>query len=334
MDQIRFTSATIAGSFTNLPVFSLALRRRRPARGRSRSVFPPWRAPVYDPSSGNVFVGDYLQDLTSTCGPSGEPCGFFYSVRASTGSIVGTSNRLDYVFGIVDAPLVDSSAGEAYVFAGADGNFGSASSCGTDIPCSGVFQFPTNFTTGSGTEVTVGPGYEFMLAGTFDNQYFSSSNGASPTGHIYVVGSTGAANNALYQISINSNEMSTTATTGPAVSTNYTDGYYSAGLQVSEIYTGSKDYIFLSVLSFGAPAACSGSLTNGCVMGFDVTSDSISTATTPTGATPEAGGTSGIIVDNDSTFGGASNIYYTPLADQSCTSGTGGCAIQISQAAP
>ena len=260
-------------------------------------------APVYDPSSGNVLVGDYLLNLSSTCAPSGEPCGFFYSVNASTGSIVGTSNRLDYVFGIADAPLVDSSAGEAYVFAGADGSFGSASACGTDVPCSGVFQFPTNFTSGSGVEVTVGPGYEFLLVGTFDNQYFSSSNGASPTGHLYVIGDTGAGNNTLYQISINSNEMSTTAVTGPAVSTNYADGYYSAGLPITEVYTGSKDYIFLSVLSFGAPAGCSSGLSSGCVMGFDVTSGSISPATTPTGATTEAGGTSGIIVDNTSTVG-------------------------------
>jgi hypothetical protein len=100
-----------------------------------------------------------------------------------------------------------------------------------------------------------------------------------------------------------------------------------------EKITKCKDYIFLSVLSFGAPPGCSSSLSNGCVMGFDVTSASISPATAPPGATAEAGGTSGIIVDNTSTFGGASNIYYTPLANQRCPS-SGGCAIQISQAAP
>ncbi len=293
-------------------------------------------APVYDSTSGNVLVGDYLLDLASTCAPSGEPCGFFYSVNASSGSIVGTSDRLDYVFGIVDAPLVDASAGKAYVFAGADGNFSSSSACGTNVPCSGVFQFPTNFTSGSGTETTLGPGYEFLLAGTFDNQYFTSTSDTSPTGHIYAVGGTGPQNNTLYQVSINSGVMSTSAVTGPAVSTNNTNGFYSAGLQVAEVYTGSKDYIFLSVLSFGAPAGCSSSLADGCVMGFDVTSASISSATTPTGATAEAGGASGIIVDNTSNFGGASNIYYTPLADQACptSGGTGGCAIQISQAAP
>jgi hypothetical protein len=293
-------------------------------------------SPVYDSASGRVFVGDYLLNSTSNCGPSGQPCGFFYAVNALTGAIAGTSTRLDFVFGIVDAPLVDSSAGRAYVFAGADGSFGSVSACGTRIPCSGVFQFPTNFTSGSGTETTLGPGYQFLLSGTFDNAYFSSANAASPTGHLYVVGNTGSANNTLYQVSISSNVMSIAATAGPAVSTNFTNGFFSAGLQVTEVFTGAKDYIFLGVLSFGAPAGCSGSLTNGCVMGFDVTSGSIGVATTPTGATAEAGGTSGIIIDNTSTFGGASNIYYTPLADQVCptSGGTGGCAIQVSQASP
>lgn len=296
----------------------------------------PLGAPVFDSTSGNVLVGDYLLNLASNCGPTGEPCGFFHSINTSTGAVVGTSNRLDYVFGIADGPLVDSGAGEAYVFVGADSNSDSASACGTDVPCSGVFQFSTNFTSGSGAEATVGFGYEFLLAGTFDNEYFSSTHAATPTGHIYAIGNTGSGNNTLYQISINSGVMSTSATAGPAVSTNFTNGFMSAGLQVTEVYTGSKDYIFTSVLSFGAPAACSGSLSNGCVIGFDVTGGSISSSTTPTGATPEAGGTSGIILDNTSAFGGASNIYYTPLSNQTCATsgGTGGCAIQISQAAP
>ncbi len=54
-------------------------------------------------------------------------------------------------------------------------------------------------------------------------------------------------------------------------------------------------------------------------------------------AAPEAGGTSGIVIDNvvgSSTEAGASNIYFSTLGDQACgTSGTGGCAVQASQAA-
>jgi hypothetical protein len=293
-------------------------------------------SPIYDSSSDNIFVSDYLLDKESNCGSSGVPCGFFYSISASSGSVVGKSSRLDYNFGIVDAPLVDSSAGSAYVFVGADASSGTPSACGTDVPCSGVFQFATNFASGSGIEAQVGPGYEFLLSGTFDNEYFSSGNAASPSGNLYVVGNTGPANNTLFQIPISSGVMSTSPVAGPVLSTNYSNSYYSAGLQITEIYSSGKDYIFLSVLAFGTPAGCGSSLDNGCVMGFNVTGGIINGSTAPTGATAEAGGTSGIIIDNSSAFAGASNIYYTPLSNQACptSASTGGCAIQISQTSP
>jgi hypothetical protein len=292
-------------------------------------------SPVFDAGSGNVLVGDYLVSDAPNCATAG--CGYFYSVSASTGAVV-RSARLDYIFGIVDGPIVDSTAARVYVSVGADSGFQSASSpCGTRVPCSGVFQLPTTFAAGAaGTEARTGVGYEFMLSGTFDNQYFTSSNAASPTGHLYVVGNTGQGNNTLYQIPISANALGT-AQAGPALSTNITHGYFAAGLQLTEIFTGSKDYIFTSVLIYAAPTACTSSLTSGCVMGFDVTSGTITASTLPTGATSEAGGTSGIVIDNTVTgLAGASNIYFTPLANQACSTsgGTGGCAIQISQAAP
>ncbi len=147
-----------------------------------------------------------------------------------------------------------------------------------------------------------------------------------------MVGNTGPANNTLYQVSITSNIMSPSIA-GPKVSSNYTNGYYAAGLQVSEFDAGTFDYIFLSVLAYGVPAACTApSLNNGCVIGYDVTSGTISGSTTPTGATAEAGGTSGIVVDSGAA--GAQNIYFSTLLNQTCTGGTGGCAIQTTQATP
>ena len=149
-----------------------------------------------------------------------------------------------------------------------------------------------------------------------------------------MVGNTGPANNTLYQVSINNDVMSPSTTAGPVVSNSYTKGYYSAGLQVAEFYAGgTNDYIFLSVLAFGVPSGCtSPSLNNGCVLGFNVNSGTISGSTTPTGATGEAGGTSGIVVDSGAA--GAQNIYFSTLLNQTCTGGTGGCAIQTSQSAP
>jgi hypothetical protein len=55
-----------------------------------------------------------------------------------------------------------------------------------------------------------------------------------------------------------------------------------------------------------------------------------------------AGGTSGIVIDNTSSTTGASQIYFGTLGSQPCAGnggtgspgqGTGGCAVQASQAA-
>jgi hypothetical protein len=302
----------------------------------------PLAEPVYDSTSGNVFVGDYLSNSSrSNCASATTPCGFLYSVNATSAAVV-KSARLDFTFGINDAPLVDSNAQMIYTFVGADSHSSSSTNpCGAPhfSSCAGVFQMPTSFASGgSGTETTVGAGFEFLMSGMADNIYFNSANGASPTGHLYVVGNTGSGNNTLYQISINSNVMSATATAGPVLSSNFTNRIFAAGLQVTENFTGTNDYIFVSVLTYGGPSGCgTASLANGCVMGFDVTSGTISGSTAVTGATAETGGTSGIVIDNTaSSPSGASNIYYTPLANQLCSTSatTGGCAIQISQAAP
>ena len=291
-------------------------------------------SPVYDPGSGNVFVGDYLPPAGTNCATSG--CGFLYKVNAGSGAVT-QSARIDYIFGLVGAPLLDIGAGTLYVFAGADSGFESTTSpCGSRVPCSGVFQLSNGFVVGaSGTEVQTGSGYQFMLPGALDNAFYASANPGSPSGNLYVVGNTGMANNTLYRIPITSNVMGAAAS-GPVVSTNFSNGFFSAAMGLTEIFSNSHDYIFTSALSFGAAAACGApSLTQGCVMGFDVTSGTLPPATLPTGANTEAGGVSAIIIDNTSLFSGASNIYYTPLANQACaTGGTGGCAIQISQSSP
>ena len=303
-------------------------------------------SPVYDSVSGKVFVGDYLSNPSSNCQPgvitTEGQCGYLYSIAASSGTVV-RSAQLDFNFGINDSPIVDSSAGIVYAFVGAD----ASTSCSSG-PCAAVFQYPVNFTNGAiGTEATVGAGYEFLMSGTFDNQYFTSSEG-SPSGHLYVVGGTGPQNNTLYAITISNNAMTAgSATAGPQVAANYTNGYYSAGLQVSEFCNNGSnsctasqgtDYLFLSVLSFGAQFTANPcpnpSLKVGCVMGLTAPpSGAISSSATPNGTLQEAGGTSGIVVDNGTS--GASNIYFSTLLDQACTTsgGTGGCATSATQAA-
>jgi hypothetical protein len=303
----------------------------------------PLNGPIRDSVTGNVFVGDYNLTADSACTPSSstsiKPCGFLYSYNSSTGTLNAKSAQLDYNFGIVDTPLLDQYAGQLYVAVGSDGESGASTNCGTDTPCAAVFQLSTSFSSGaSGTEVTVGPGYEFLLIGALDNAYFTSANASSPTGHMYVVGNTGPANNTLYQISITANVMSTTSVAGPVVAQNYANGYYAAGLNVTEFFNDGTDYVFLSTIAFSNDSGCgpTPSINIGCVVGFNVTSGSISGLTLPKGSSPAAGGASGIIVDNAGSATGESNIYFSALANQTCltSGGSSGCAIQISQSAP
>jgi hypothetical protein len=59
----------------------------------------------------------------------------------------------------------------------------------------------------------------------------------------------------------------------------------------------------------------------------------VSSSATPNGTLQEAGGPSGIVVDNGGA--GASNVYFSTLLNQTCTTsgGNGGCATSATQAA-
>ena len=185
-------------------------------------------SPVYDAGSGNVFVGDYLANVSSNCEPGIKTpegqCGYLYSVNATSGAVT-RSAQLDSNLGIYDSPIVDSSAGMVYAFVGAD----DSTNCSSG-PCAAVFQLPVGFTSGAtGTEATVGAGYESLLSGSFDNQYFTSAS--PPSGHLYVVGGTGEQNNTLYAITIANNTMTSGgASAGPQLATNYTNDFYAPGL--------------------------------------------------------------------------------------------------------
>ena len=319
--------------------------------------------PIYDPTSGEIFIGDNLNNNPMGC-PAGGICGYLYSINGTSGTVT-QSAHLDYNYGIYDAPLVDSTAGIVYAFVGAD----NSTNCSSG-PCAAVFQFPVGFAANApGTEETVGSGYEFMMSGAFDNQYFSASLGGS--GNLYVVGGTGPTNNTLYAVPISGIGTTNTmgaAVAGPVVACNYTNtvisnvvdctytgnSYMTAGFPVTEFYNTntSSDFIFVGVLAFGSqfttnPCAVPSGVTppvqpasEGCIMGFTApaVSGTITSSTAPNGTLTEPGGPSGIVIDNG--VAGASNIYFSTLANQPtttpsiyCTGGAGGCAISATQSA-
>ena len=297
-------------------------------------------SPVYDTSTANVFVAD-----------SG---GFLYAYKAATGALIGKSSQLAATgsTGIVDAPIVDSSANTAYVFVGQDGNTSSGDKCASTAGCNGVYRFSTTAftTTGTGTcassngtswtsgtncgaESVFGAGSATTIIydGSFDNAYYSSSGSS---GNLWTCGATGTPVPKLVY-----SPMSTFSSP-VAIASNAINPLASATATcspVTEILNGTTDWMYLSVSASGNQSVCSGTTTAGaCLYSFKV-------ATIPTAASAGrhvSGGTSGIVIDNTGT-GGGSQVYFTYLsaatpsitcpAPSNATSG--GCAVQASQAA-
>jgi hypothetical protein len=304
-------------------------------------------SPVYDFGTQHIFVAD-----------SG---GFLYSYTTA-GVPVMKSSQLAATGskGIVDAPLVDSSAGFVYVFVGDDENTSAALTCTNTTGCNGVFQFlatnaaigtgvctPTSVTAWSGTNCGkesvfgVGEAGTVIYDGSFDQIYFA---GTGTTGNLWTCASKGTAG--ISEPKLMQNPMTAFVPTGDVlgIANNVLNPMTSAAAAcspVSEVFGSggtTDDYIFLSVTANGNLAACAGA----CLYNFLVSSNG-TTTTVPTVATAglaATGGSSGIVIDNISATAGASQIYFSTLANQACAgngstgNGTGGCAVQASQSAP
>ena len=307
-------------------------------------------SPVFDSLSGNVFVttshritpDDSGGRLAAVCATSA--CTAVMNGNGATVTVIGTPTP-SLVLGPtntsgvachgtgasgdgqamrVDAPIVDSTAGKVYVFLGNDGNGNSA-----------VIQFSTTVGTGTGqftwhtcgTESTIGTASTTagipVFAGTFDNRYFTSTSGSSPSGNLYVCGNT-SADATLYQVRITSNAIAASGTSVLAVSTGNT-----TCSPVTEVFSASTDLIFLSVQSLGSTATKVNCPSNaGCLMSFSVPTTLGGTLPTGTAAALAAvGGASGVVIDNTVAPGTmhTSQVYFSTL--------TSGTAVQASQAA-
>jgi hypothetical protein len=255
-----------------------------------------------------IFVGDranrrlYRVDATAGGGAGG--------VVAS--GVLGSA-------GIDDSPLIDSTTGMVYVFVRGDNGVGAAKRAA-------IYQFNVNFSPNTlGLETPVASDNTLPLVnffpGTLDNTYYSSVNG---TGSMYVCSTSGAAA-ALWQVTVTAGVLSA-PTAGPILTTVNRECS-----PITEFPNGATDWIFLSVTNSAvtvSPVTCPAA--TGCVMSFDVSSG-LPPAADSTAS--ETGGTSGIVVDGSSAVVGASQVYFTPLANQACTTsgGIGGCAIQAAQ---
>jgi hypothetical protein len=270
--------------------------------------------PVYALNNG-IYIASAR---TSNSGTTG---GYLYRVNPTTGAVT-SSAEISRVPGILDAPIVDPSAGEVYAFVSTD----DTGDCTFGANCNGVFQFGTAFAAAAaGTEKEVGSQTLFgtalpLFTGDFDNTYFNSSD--PPTGSLYVCGNVGGTVE-IFRIPITTNTMGTVVT-GPAITSGST-----TCSPITEADSGTVDTIFVNVQNRGNVGNCTG---GGCVMSFTVTSGTLPSGTAPAASLAESGGTSGVVIDTlGSSTAGANQVYFTPLGTGAVCPTAAGCAIQASQ---
>ena len=330
--------------------------------------------PVYDEGSGNIFVGDaagnfsYIREVGSTagtCSAGSPPCfGATQALGNTSRAIVAGTLGATTPDGIVDAPLVDSTLGDVYVFDGHTCVGTNCASPGPNAAWGAVFEFNTALTQitetsfGANESITTTGASSDIFAGTFDNNYFTSVGG---TGYLYTCGKLNSISDrpTLGQIPI---------TAGVMLGTQISAGIQltSAGTEecspVTEVFNTatSTDWLFFSVgnqavqTGAGCTAATSPGTASGpgCIMSLNLeigcggvactnltwppASDTV-TAGFPTGpgatwshfdATSNSGGTSGIIIDNvadTSLFPQASSLYFTWIAAGSTSAPNASC---------
>jgi hypothetical protein len=326
-----------------------------------QAAVTPLSSPVFDGGSGRVFVFSTYCETTVTA-----PCQTNSGGFSSGGSgpklhavcdvvVTGSCAALGDTFAsgllgpatgscsggttgsgvnmISDGPILDGTNEILYVVVAQDGSGHGA-----------LYQFPAAFAAlacgNNGTtneEVTLGTGTTTgvqVFDGDFDNAFYSGG-----AGHMYVCGNAGG-DATLYQIAVPATGVitdPTTAAVGPALTT----ATVACG-PVTEFYNPGGtgiDYMFVSVT---ASAVTGGTVVNcpaasGCLLSYIIGSTPAPPAWSATfartAAVTAAGGTSGIVIDNSSAVSGASQVYFTPLTNQTCTTsgGSGGCAIQASQ---
>jgi hypothetical protein len=300
--------------------------------------------PVVDLQTGDIFVGASNGELYCVTS-AGASCGGSFIVSEAAGQTGGTAGA------VYDAPIVidngNTSGTTGWAFAEAEYTVAvTIGSPKTTKAYSVLAQAPISSTgLGTATGVDVGTvslsatgtitfNAPHLYSGDFDNEYYNSTAGAY-TGNLYFCGTANASPAGatgtltyntvpeLFRIEfMSAGTIVTTGTGSPAavhtLASNNTATEASGCTPLTEFYNANansgagQDYLFLGVSGYGAPTDCDG---DGCVMNFKLPS------TSPTTLNPAAAyslggngnGSSGIVIDNQSTGAGESQIYFGNL---------------------
>ncbi len=293
---------------------------------------PRPNGPVFDSTSGLLFVGDQLGELwvinaasntvaTLSAGP--------YMVgggRCTTTNPPGRTGTptactaTGSAYGIPDSVILDTSSQRIFAFSGNDGTAGASA---TVVQISFSLTNAVRVHVGLGSVGTTTAGVD-LHTGAFDNNYW----GATPSsGQLFLCG-TGPADTTPYHywIGFTSYPVMNSAPTGSL------QRYTTTGLPcapAAEIYNpninlggvaGDHDLLIGGLV---------GTTTNGWIITNDISSGAV-----PAGLNTVnyPGGISGVTVDNTSTSAQASSIYFSTQA--SVTVGTcnaSRCAVKLTQ---
>jgi hypothetical protein len=244
--------------------------------------------PVYDWVSNNVFFTDgegridYVKDNGTS--PSAVVYGAVLAAGTTSLNPVVLDITNEMVYTSFNSSMTNAVVVQAPIANMAKAVSASVGPADTTYPGPYIPDFDNAWYTGSGTPL-------LYIAGTAVPVPPETGPGTIPT--LYSVGFNGSG------VMNNLADTTTAAlTTGPADSSPVTE-FYNAAL--------STDYLFVGVTNHCIATAGGGSA--GCVMSLDMTGG-FPTVDAGTTALPAAGGTTGIIVDNNSSATEASSIYY------------------------
>lgn len=250
--------------------------------------------PVYDSGSTLVFVPAV----------NGGTLGLASVTTGTTPTVVRSVNLIGGAGSLTTPAVVDGGIEKVYLGIEHGGITG-------DDMTADVYQFPTGTALSHWSSGTPPPYVELGASGDFSDgsyAYFTFDNGyyTTASGNMYACGANSGMAPELYKVPVSGSGFGTVVA-GPPV------GAGSCS-PMTEIYTGSNDYIFLSqngTNQSSSPTICAAG--TGCIFSFELTGISWSSTTASTANSLEASGTSGIIVDNAglSTPSGTANIYFS-----------------------
>jgi hypothetical protein len=281
-----------------------------PVAGTGGAAAQP-NGPVYDYPSGRLFVGDQLGELWAINASGGSPTLNAGPVMIGGGGCTTTNppgrtgtpapcTASGASYGITDSVIMDSSGASQriYAFSGNDGTAG-ASAVVAQIKMDFTGLVRTHIGLGSVGNTTTNVN---IHNGAFDNNYY----GATPsTGELFVCGTgPGDTNPYHYWIGFDAYPVMDSTPTGSIARSPSAAGLACAPF--TEIYNpninlggGHHDLLISGLMGAG---------TNGQIITNDISSGSISIGLSNVSY---AGGVSGIIVDNVSTSGQASSVYFS-----------------------